>query len=303
MIEVLTKATAFVMIIVTGYGLKRAGVFSAKDFHVLSRLVIKVTLPGAIISNFSSLTMDNRLLAMCLIGFLINILLVLLGYLSHAGKSREEKAFAMLNVSGYNIGNFTLPFIQNFLGPIGFAATSLFDAGNAIMCTGTTYTAAAAVAGNGEKISVKTICKGLFSSIPFDMYIFMTVLAILNLRLPNLLISYAGTIGNANAFLSLFMIGIGFELKFEKDQLLEIVRLLGLRYSAAALFSLAAFWLLPFSLEIRQTLAIIAFGPISSLSPAFTARLGGNVGVASAINSLSIMISIVCITVVLIVLL
>lgn len=301
MTEVLIKATAFIMIIATGYGLKRAGIFQADDFHLLSKIVVRITLPAAIVSNFSSMNMDNTLLVMCVIGLLANIIMVGLGYLTHLGRNRKEQAFAMLNVSGYNIGNFTLPFIQNFLGPVGFAVTSLFDAGNALMCTGATYTAASMVSGGGEKASVKGVLKSLFSSVPFDMYIIMTVLSVLGLRLPKLLVSYAGTIGNANAFLALFMIGIGFELQFDKKQLAEIAGLLVLRYGTALIFSAAAYWLLPFTPEIRVTLAVIAFGPISSVSPAFTGRLGGDVGMASTINSLSIIASIISITIALIV--
>lgn len=303
MTEVLIKAAAFILIIATGYGLKRIGVFQARDFHLLSRIVVKITLPAAIVANFSSMEMDRALLIMCPIGFLANVVMVVLGYLIHAGKSRDEKAFGMVNVSGYNIGNFTLPFIQSFLGPYGFQVTSLFDAGNALMCTGGTYTAAAMVASSSNRVSMGAVLKSLFSSVPFDMYLLMTILSILRLQLPDLVVSYAGTIGSANTFLALFMIGIGFELRLEKAQLAEAARLLALRYGMALVFALIAYRLLPFSEEIRRTLAVIAFGPVSSVSPAFTGRLGGDVGLASIVNSLSIVASIIAITVAIIVLL
>ena len=61
---------------------------------------------------------------------------MILGYLINLGKSKEEKAFGVLNLPGYNIGNFTIPFVQSFLGPVGVITTSLFDAGNAFVCLG-----------------------------------------------------------------------------------------------------------------------------------------------------------------------
>ena len=64
------------------------------------------------------------------------------------------------------------------------------------------------------------------------------------------------------------------------------------------LLSAAFYFLLPFSIEIRQTLAILAFSPIASIVPAFTAELKEDVGLSSAINSMSIIISIVCMVVV-----
>lgn len=301
--EVLAKALAFILIIVMGYLLKKKGFFHASDFYLISKIVIRITLPAAIVSNFSRITMDNSLLLMVVIGLAANIVMVSVGYLINAGKSKEAKAFDMLNLSGYNIGNFTLPFVQSFLGPIGFATTSLFDAGNAVMCTGVTYTLASMVIGKGDKPSVKNILKSLFSSLPFDAYIIMTVLAILRIPLPSVVTSFAATVGGANAFLALLMIGIGFEIHMEKDKVSTMVKLMVLRYGTAVLFALGAYFLLPFPLEVRQALAIVSFGPVSSVSPAFTGKLEGDVELSSAVNSLSIVLSIVSITMVLIVML
>ncbi|MGN1193379.1 MAG: hypothetical protein ACI4S0_11995 [Dorea sp.] len=54
-----------------------------------------------------------------------------------------------------------------------------------------------------------------------------------------------------------------------------------------------------FQLEVRQALAILAFSPIASAAPAFTADMDGDVGLSSAVNSFSIVCSIVCIVIVL----
>ena len=59
----------------------------------------------------------------------------------------------------------------------------------------------------------------------------------------------------------------------------------------------------PFGLEVRQTLAIVSLGPVASIAPAFTGALNGDVEMASAVNSLSIIISIAAITAALIILL
>lgn len=302
-LAVLTKAFAFILIIVTGYVLKKKGFFAAKDFYLISKIVIRITLPCAIISNFSNITMDNSLLLLCVIGLGANLVLVAVGYILNLRSDGERKAFDMINLSGYNIGNFTLPFVQSFLGPVGFAATSLFDAGNAIMCTGATFTLASLAKKTGEKASPQMVVRSLISSLPFDAYVIMTVLAVLHISLPQVVVSYASTVGSANAFLALLMIGIGFEIHMEKDKINRIIRLMVLRYGISLLFSLAAFFLLPFPLAVRQAMAIVAFGPISSVAPAFTGKLGMDVELSSAVNSLSIVLSIITITLTLIVVL
>lgn len=303
MAAVLTKAVAFVAIIIMGYLLKRAGFFRASDFYLVSKVVIKITLPAAIISNFSRITMDNSMLVMCGVGILCNLLTVAIGYLICLSKSRETKAFAMLNMSGYNVGNFTMPFVQSFLSPVGFAATSLFDAGNAVMCNGITYTLASIVTGGEGRPPLKKMALKLFSSVPFDTYVIMTVFSILNIRLPEAVLSFAETVGGANAFLAMLMLGIGFEIRMEKEKMARIVKLLGIRYAASVLMAAGFYFLSPFGLEVRQTLAIVSLGPVASVAPAYTGILNGDVEMASAINSLSIVISIGAITAALVLLL
>nr|WP_288825697.1 AEC family transporter [uncultured Clostridium sp.] len=296
MTAVLVRAAAFVAIIIMGYLLKRAGFFQAKDFYLFSRIVIKITLPAAIVSNFSKITMERSLLAMCVIGILCNFITIGTGYITNISRSGDSKAFAMLNMSGYNIGTFTMPFVQSFLSPVGFAATSLFDAGNSVMCTGLTYSLASMAAGGEDKPSFNKVVKKLFSSVPFDSYVVMTILGLLNIKLPGIIISFADTAGAANAFLALLMLGIGFEIRMDKEKIKKIIQILGLRYTIAIAMAVGFYFFAPFSLEIRQTLAIVTLGPVAGISPAFTAELKGDIEMASAINSLSIIISIVAIT-------
>ena len=303
MTAVLMRATAFVAIILMGYLLKRAGFFQAKDFYLISRVVIKITLPAAIVSNFSKITMDRSLLGMCVIGLLCNFVTIGIGYLSNISRSGDSKAFAMLNMSGYNVGNFTMPFVQSFLSPVGFAATSLFDAGNSIMCTGLTYSLASMAAGAEEQPSFGKVMKKLFSSVPFDCYMIMTVLGLLKIKLPGIMVSFADTAGAANAFLALLMLGIGFEIRMDKEKIKRIIEILVLRYATALTMAVGFYFFAPFNLEIRQTLTIVALGPVAGISPAFTAELKGDIEMASAVNSLSILISIVAITAALLILL
>ena len=57
----------------------------------------------------------------------------------------DAQAFHMLNLSGYNIGTFVIPFAQSFLGPMGVIAASLFDTGNSAICLGGAYSLASMV--------------------------------------------------------------------------------------------------------------------------------------------------------------
>ena len=131
--EILIRAGSFVAIILLGYLLKKIGVFKDEDFSVLSKVVIRITLPAAIITSFAGKVIDPALLSVVLLGMGGGILYIIIAFLVNARSTKEQKAFEILNLPGYNIGNFTMPFVQSFLGPTGVIVTSLFDTGNAFV--------------------------------------------------------------------------------------------------------------------------------------------------------------------------
>lgn len=295
MLEIVTRAGCFVFIIALGYILRRVGMFQEKDFDVISTIVLKVTLPAAIIVSFNGSTIDFSMLFIILLGLGCGILYMLLAFLLGHRKPRDELAFDVVNMPGYNIGNFTLPFVQSFLGPAGVVVTSLFDTGNAIVCLGGSYGVASLVQ-DGSGFSVKRIFRALLHSIPFVTYLIMLALCLLHISLPAPVMSLTQTIANASTFMAMLMIGVGFQLKGDRDQLGRIVKYLVLRYAIAIPLALCFYFLLNFPLEVRQTLVIMVFAPFCTSAPAFTGEMKGNVGLSSALNSISIIISIVCIT-------
>ena len=292
MAEILMKAGSFIAIIILGYVLRRRGFFKEEDFYVLSRIVLKITLPAAIVTNFTGIDMKPSMLLMSLLGLGGGIILTGMAFLISAGKNGEEKAFNIINLTGYNIGNFA----QSFLGPLGVVATSLFDSGNALVCLGGTYSVAVMAKGEKGKFSIMPIIKTLLSSVPFDAYLLMTVLSLLHLSLPAPMVSFTGIIANGNAFMAMLMLGVGFKMTLDKSRMGKIIQILFIRYSVSIALAAAFYFLLPFELEYRQALAILALSPIASAAPAFTGDLDGDIGLASAVNSISIVISIVLIT-------
>ena len=201
----------------------------------------------------------------------------------------------MLNYSGYNIGCFTTPFVQSFLGPVGVVTTCLFDAGNSLLSTGGTYSLAASYLGKG-RTNAGAFFKKIFSSVPFVTYLVMLALSILHLSVPAPVTVFTGTVGAANSFLAMLMIGLGLEWNMPKGKGIRIGKALLVRYSAAAILALLLFFCTPFSLEVRQVLALVAMSPIASLAVVFTEKCDGDIAMASTINSLSIMISVLIMT-------
>lgn len=294
MVDVLTRAGCFVAIIFLGFILKKIGLFHDKDFSVLSNVVLKITLPGAIITNFANKELDPSMFALTLLGILCGAIYIILGFLLNLKNSKDQRALEILNLPGYNIGCFALPFVQSFLGPIGVIATCLFDIGNGFICLGTAFSIAVMVK-DGGKFSLKRVTRTLLKSIPFILYVIMPILCLAHISIPTAITSFAGIVGNANAFMAMFMVGVGFKLSANKTQLGKIIKVLAVRFGVAAIFALCFYFLLPFSPEIRKTLVLLVFSPIGAAVPAFTSEMKGDVGLSSAINSLSIVCSIMMI--------
>lgn len=294
MLENLIQAGCFIAIIILGFLLRKFNFFNEETFPLLSKIVLKITLPAAIISNFSGKELDMSILTVALVGFGSNLIYVIAGYFTGRNQNRTTQAFFIQNLPGYNIGNFIVPFTQSFLGPTGVITASLLDVGNSVFCLGGAFSIASVVK-NGNRFSPKRIGKTLIKAIAFDTYVIMTVLSLLNVRLPAMVVSLADLIGSANIFLGMLMLGVGLRIPRGKTQIGQIAKILLLRYSMATAFALLTYFFLPFSTTVRCAVVLTLFAPIASAAPAFTNELGGDVGLSSAVNSASVICSIVII--------
>lgn len=294
MLDILTRAGCFVAIIILGFTLRRTGVFGPETFGVISKIVMKITLPAALIASAAGKPIDASMLTIALLGLGGGLIYIAAGWLMQRKGTRSEKAFCIQNVPGYNIGTFALPFTQSFLGPVGVLTTSIFDLGNAIICFGASFSIAQAVK-LGGKADFRRILKSAVSSLPFLTHVLMVILNLNSLTLPKPVLTLAEILGGGNACLAMLMIGVSMNISIDKSKAGIMAKILSARFGIAAVLALAYYYLLPFSLEIRQTLVILAFSPIGSTVPIFTAELGEDVGLSSTINSIAIVISIVII--------
>lgn len=131
MVEILTHAGCFIGIILLGWALRRVGFFKESDFHVLSKIVIKITLTAAIVTNFSGREMQTSMLLLTLMGFGFGVLMMIVGSVMYLPQGRERQAFAMLNASGCNIGNFAMPFARASLARWALSPSACLTAATA----------------------------------------------------------------------------------------------------------------------------------------------------------------------------
>ena len=302
------KPMSYVLVILLGYLLKRAGFFGQDDHRMMSKIMVNITLPCTIVQAFDGFERDGGMFVIVGIGLLCAFVPILLMYLTTGGVEKRLRAYRMLNIGGYNIGCFSLPLVQAFFGNTGVVAACMFDTGNAIMMTGGAYamtstllktggayamTSTLLKTGGEQRESVGDILMKFVKSLPFDAYMLMILLAALDVKLPSAVFTLTRPAGQANAFIAMMMIGMMFEPAGDKALLRETARELLGRYLFAAVSAALVFFCTPFERVVRQTLCIVCFAPLSSLAPIYTDRCHGDTALASFTNSVSIAVSLV----------
>lgn len=300
MAEALLKVLSFAFVICIGIAFSKLGSLGDGAGRLISKVVFNLTLPCAIVSAFGSAEFHVELLGLTVLGLAVTALQFFLSLLTYRRSlNKKELTYQLSNVAGYNIGCFALAFVQEFFPPSAVIAACLFDAGNALMGTGGTLALIRSlVLGEGGEGKGRIFAKTLFSSVAFDAYVVLILLGILGIEIPGELIQVISPIANANAFLSMFMIGLMFKPCFDAPGRRELARLLAWRYACAVLLSVSVFPLLPLGDEVRTVLTILVWAPIPSTGPVYTLWCGGNEGLASMANAISVFIGILAITVV-----
>lgn len=291
--EVLIKALGFIIVIIIGFLAKKLKILKKEDGYTLATIIMNITLPCALFTSAVGIQIDAAMLLMLALGVLTNVLMNAVGYVAGRKVDPTRKAAYMINCSGYNIGNFTLPFVQSFFPGIGIAYLCMFDVGNAMMCLGGTYALASNVASSQDTLSIKSVAKKLLSSIPFDVYIVIFLLSLFHVTLPTSVLSIATYIGNANGFLVMLMIGLLLEIKMDRHDTHDVIKILLLRFGWSLGLATTCYFLLPLPVLARQILALSLVAPVSTMATVFSKRCGYEKDMPAVVNSISIILSII----------
>ena len=285
--ETIIKAAILVSFIFCGYTLKQLRLFGRSTFNTISTIVFNITLPSVILVNLNGIHFDTRYLLISLLAIIFNLIMVGMGYA--AGRTKDEKAFYMLNMNGYNIGNFALPFVSYFFDSAAVLIVCIFDAGNSLMCLGGAY----GVRGEkGESIAM-ILAKTIFSSIPVLSYIIMITLSLAGFSLPQVVIDWAKIPASANTFLSMLMIGVALGLSLKKEYLHLIYTDVGLRLLTSVVIAAFVYFALDYPMAIKKVIMVLVFAPVAGMACYYTAKMKLKIEVAACISSFYILLSIV----------
>ncbi len=294
--NILVRAFSLMLVIVLGFIIKKIGWVRKEDVGIFSNLVVKVTLPCAIVTSFNQVNIDYSMLVYVLIGMVCNTILGIVAFLIGMKKGKAEQAFNIINYGSYNIGAFTMPYISSFLGPAYVVIVSLFDVGNVLSASGVNYSISKSLSNRTQKISFKTVLINMLTSIIFVTYITMFVIRLIGITLPNEIISFTSIGADANTFLAMLMIGIAFDINIDKTRLNSAFKGILDRYLVSILMALIIYFVLPIPEAGKIVLPVVLFSPIASMATGYTKEIEGDLERSSFMSSLSIIFGIIIMT-------
>ncbi len=287
----LTQSAILIFLIILGYVLKRVGLFRQEDSKVLSNIMLYVTLPAVLVNAFRSFTLDVHLFSFVLLGLLANVILLVVGWKVGARETPLVHAMYMICLAGYNIGSFSIPFVQN-LFPQRMMEVVLFDIGNSIINCGVSYSFARMQMVPGSRFQPWSMVKTLLSTYPFNLYIVLLALSLMHVSFPEPVYQLADTVAAANPVVVMLMLGIMFEVRLGSAERYQVLGIVTSRVLTEAVMAALLVWLLPFPLEQRLIAALLVCAPISGMATVFCGKLQCDPSVYGTATSLTIPISI-----------
>ena len=294
---ILIKSAGFLLLIVMGFAGKKMGLFRPEDRHVISKIILNITMPCLFVSFFEDFQPEMTLILMFILGILANLIMCYTGLFFARNKSGTEKALYMLNSSGNNIGSYCTPIIATIFPPAAIIASSMYDIGNCIMSAGGTYALAARYTDKDRSMRWSVFFRRLFSSKPFDTYLVMLAISLTGYRFPQPVYEVAYMIGSPTIILTMIMIGITFDIDIDRRDLGNILSILAIRLVTAFAIATFAWFFLPLTLVQKEVLYLILFAPITSLTPNFCSMCGCKPSVYGALSSITVPISLIAINI------
>jgi predicted permease len=305
MLTIILNSLAFLLTILFAFGLKQLKILKQADGQIVSKIVIWVTLPATIIVGVNAFKLTGMVFVLMGMGIVCNLLLIGTGWLlgSRVDKvALPDCALYMFNTGGYNIGNFTIPFVTSFF-PTAVPFCAMLDMGNSFMVSGATQ-AIVETAYNQKRqgFDLRDVLRVLLKSPPFDVYIVMFLMAVFHVAFPANILVPVHFLASANSFLSLFMIGLFMEIELKSDNIALIGKLLLTRYAGAAILALVVYFILPLPHFVKVVVLLILFCPISFLTTIQATQFGVDEGKAGLAGSLSMFISLILMSLIVILL-
>ena len=287
-------------IIVIGYIVKKLKIITEENGKVVAKVIFNITLPAVILKVTSNIEFNLSLVLLPLVNIIFGFSMAIIGLILFRKHKREKKGLILMSLIGFNVAHFSFPLIEGIWGDEGMQYIALIDAGNAFTIFVLCYIVGSIFSpnNNSEDIGVdfKDTGKRLLKSTPLMSYIFALIINFSGIgeSMPIFFWDLLDIIARANTALSLLLLGIYLNFKFERTEWATILKILITRYSLGLVVGLLLFFLLPsnqFDLLFRIILTISLIFPVGLAVIPFSVEFEYDQKLISMIANLTIIIS------------
>jgi predicted permease len=282
-------------IIAIGFLLKKFNIISEENGKTIAKLVFNITLPALILSVISSIEITPSLGLITLISLIYCIPIITLALITFRKYPKNIKGLIFMAIIGFNVGHFAYPLIEGIWSDEGLKYIAMFDIGNAIVIFVICYVLGLIYSPKNDfkdkKELLKNIGLKLLKSAPLMSYIIAIILNLAKVEFPLFVSDLLDILSRANMALTLLLLGIFLNFKFEKSQWKNVSLVLIIRYSFGLLVGLLLFFFLPFNLLYRGILAIALILPIGLAIIPFSVEFAYDERIAGMVSNLTIIIS------------
>jgi len=282
-------------IIVIGFILKKLNIVTEEHGKVIAKIVFNVTLPAIILRVMSTLEINMALILIPLIMILFSLGVLVFALILFRNAPREKKGLILMTVIGFNVVHLAFPLVEGIWGAEGFMYIALVDMGNAITVFLICYLIGAIyspkIESEGLEVNFKYIGKKLIKSTPLIAYIIGLSINFSGAILPDFVMDLLIILGRANTALTLLLLGIYLNFKFEKAEWGLIIKVLIIRYSIGLTVGLILFFYLPFNHIYRMIILIALILPVGLATIPFSVEFDYDERLINMMVTLTIIIS------------
>ena len=282
-------------IIVIGFILKKLNIIAEEHGKVIAKIVFNVTLPAIVLRVMSTLEFNMSLILIPLIMILFSLGVLVFTLILFRKAPRERKGLILMTVIGFNVVHLAFPLVEGIWGAEGFMYIALVDAGNAIIIFLICYLIGAIyspkIDSEGIDVNYKYIGKKLLKSTPLIAYIIGLSINFSGATIPDFAMDILIILGRANTALTLLLLGIYLNFKFEKAEWGVIIKVLVIRYSIGLTVGLILFFYLPFNHVYRMIILIALILPVGLSVIPFSVEFDYNERLINMMVTLTIIIS------------
>ena len=279
-----------IILIGVGFLLRRIGVLKADDGKVLIKIIMNVTLPALIITSLSAVRIDRSLAGFTAVSFLYNLTLCLISVLLFRKRMEGQKVNLIILVPGMSLALFTMPLLIGVGDPTALGGVAMMDIGNSIVSLAIVYIVGSYY--SKQASSLRQIFKSVLQSVPILAYFITIIIKLAGFSYPQFFLNIAGVAADSNIFICFIMLGVIMNIKLRKEELLDIVWLLLIRYAIGIAAGLVISEILQLEAIMKFVLIAGFTAPLPLSAVAYTEKFRLNTAFASSYANITILVSI-----------